>query len=89
MTHEGTRRNGKLSFTNIAGIVCEFSYIPFGFVLNIDNPNQITQLCDITNFKFYGKRNKEDKLKLSLNHFPTHLPLPLDYRTKDNIINNK
>lgn len=87
--NEGAPRNGKISYTNYCGTICEFCFTPLGFILNIDNPKPISGLCDITNFKHHEKRNEGEKIYMSLNKFPTYTPIPLDYRTKTEILNEK
>ncbi|WP_106793967.1 hypothetical protein [Aquimarina sp. Aq78] len=85
LNNEGQNRNGHIYFTNLYGTVCEFTFRPFGFVLSIDNPNRIMELSEITNFKHYDKIKKVDKLPIILNKYPTYYPIPLDYRTKDEL----
>ena len=85
LSNEGQNRNGHIHYTNHYGTVCEFTFRPFGFVLSIDNPNQIMQLSEITNFKHYHKIKQIDKLPIILNKYPTYYPFPLDYRTKNEL----
>ncbi|WP_299008509.1 hypothetical protein [uncultured Tenacibaculum sp.] len=82
LNNEGHIKNGKFHYTNIHGMVCEFVYPPFGFVLNIDNPNRIMEVTEITNFKHYNKIDKTRKLPIILNKYITHYPFPLDFRQK-------
>lgn len=85
---EGQNRNGHIHFTNLYGPVCEFTFRPFGFVLNIDNPERIMALSEITNFKHYNLTEKADPLLFILNKYPTYSPFPLDYRTKNQLNGN-
>lgn len=81
LNNKGINRSGEMMFTNTVGILCEFSYPPFGFVLNIDNPNRIMELSEITNFKYYKGDKPDDDLFITLNKYPTYSPFPLDYRS--------
>lgn len=81
-----TKENGqyrKFGFPTIIsthGIICELAFPPFGYVLNIDNENTIPYLTDVTNFKKYNdSRNHE--FDITLLRLPTHLHIPLDFRT--------
>ena len=75
------------TITNIHGILCELTYPPFGYVLNIDNKNGIEHLTDITNFKKFSDERTHE-FDILLNKFPTHLYIPLDFRKKENIPTN-
>jgi len=85
LNNEGQIRNGHIHFTNHYGTVCEFTFQPFGFVLSIDNPNRIMQLSEITSFKHYDKIKKVEKLPIILNKYPTYYPIPLDFRTENEL----
>jgi len=85
LNDEGQNRDGHIHFTNHYGIVCEFTFSPFGFVLSIDNPNRIMPLTEITNFKHYEKIKMLEKLPIILNKYPTYYPFPLDFRTKQEL----
>lgn len=85
LNHEGNIRNGNIMYTNLCGAKCEFTFKPFGFVLNMDNPKPILELSDVTSFKYYNPEIKHQKLMIKLNKYPTILPFPLDYRSKDEI----
>ncbi|MEP1487369.1 MAG: hypothetical protein ABJK28_02960 [Algibacter sp.] len=85
LNNEGQIRNGHIYFTNYYGTVCEFTFQPFGFVLSIDNPNRIMKLTEITNFKQYDKIKKVEKLSIILNKYPTYYPIPLDFRTENEL----
>ncbi|MEY8022173.1 hypothetical protein AB8P51_15170, partial [Muriicola sp. SD30] len=66
-----------------AAINCsEIAFPPYGYVLTIDNDNKIEHLTEITEFK-----NHKGKIDLNFNMFqlPTYMPLPLDYRTKEQL----
>ncbi|OSY88406.1 hypothetical protein WH52_06505 [Tenacibaculum holothuriorum] len=81
LNNEGQIKNGKFSFTNKHGVICEFTYPPFGFVLSIDNPNRIMEVSEITNFKYYNEYIKKlEKAPIMLNKYPTYYPFPLDFR---------
>ena len=48
LNNEGQARNGNIHYTNLYGAICEFTFAPFGFVLSIDNPNQLMKFTEIT-----------------------------------------
>lgn len=85
LNNEGINRNGDVHYTNLYGAICEFTFPPFGFVLNIDNPNRIMQLTEITSFKDYEKYKDVSKRPIILNKYPTYYPFPLDYRSKEEL----
>ncbi|WP_295840651.1 hypothetical protein [uncultured Apibacter sp.] len=59
LMNEGQVRNGCFSVTNKHGVICESSYPPFGFVLNIDNSNPILELSNVTNMKYYYEKSNK------------------------------
>ncbi len=85
LNDEGQIKSGNWTFDNINGGLCEFTFPPFGFVLNIDNENRIMEVSEITSFKNYDFFLKEE-FKMTLNKYPTYSPIPLDFRDKDNFI---
>ena len=85
LNNEGNNRNGHIHFTNNAGIVCDFTFPPFGFVLNIDNPQRLMQLTEITSFKHFHILKLTKLPPIILNKYPTYYPFPLDFRTKDQL----
>lgn len=85
LNNEGQNRNGHIHFTNQFGAVCDFTFPPFGFVLNIDNPNRILQLTEVTSFKHFEKLKSVKKIPIILNKYPTFYPFPLDFRTKEEL----
>jgi len=70
-----------LSDTNLFS---ELTFPPFGYVMTIDSPPPDMRYLDITQFcRFrYGDRML---LTLGLAVLPTHLSIPGDYRTKEEI----
>jgi hypothetical protein len=88
LNNEGQIRNGNLQTIRLYGQICEFTFSPFGFVLNIDNPNQLMKLTEITSFKKYEKNKKLKNPLIILNKYPTYYPYPLDYRTEKEIKGN-
>jgi len=86
LNNEGEIRNYKWAYTNTYGAVCELAFPPFGYVLNIDNPNEISHLTNITDFKNYPD-SRDNNFKITLLKHPTYLPIPLDYRGKAEIEN--
>lgn len=85
LNNEGNNRNGHIHFTNNAGTVCDFTFPPFGFVLNIDNPQRLMQLTEITSFKHFHILKLTKLPPIILNKYPTYYPFPLDFRTKDQL----
>lgn len=67
-------------------VLCsEITFIPFGYVFSMDNISPKVELINITSFKSY---KLEDKVNLKFQNFhklQKHLPIPLDYRTKEQI----
>lgn len=82
LNNEGQIKNGNWTFDNINGAVCEFTFPPFGFILNIENENRIMELSEITSCKNYDAFPNEE-IKIILNKYPTYSPIPLDFRDKD------
>lgn len=64
--------------------VAEISHPPFGYVMTYDGTCPDRRLFDITHFRRYAFEEFE-VAPLYLPVLPTHLPLPLDYRTKSEI----
>lgn len=85
LNNEGQNRNGNIHYTNLYGAICEFTFSPFGFVLNIDNSNQLMKLTEITSFKNYDKNRKMLNAQIILNKYPTFYPFPMDYRSKEEL----
>lgn len=84
LNNEGQMRMSKWNFTNTHGIICESTFRPYGYVLNIENNESIDKLTDISNFKdFSDERNHT--VELGLYKHPTYLPIPLDFRSKEEI----
>lgn len=80
LNNEGQIRNWGWTMTNIHGVICELTFPPFGFVLQIDNKNPITKMTEITQFKNYDL-DEQKNIEFTLFRHPTHLPIPLDYRS--------
>jgi len=84
LNNEGQMRTLRWNYTNTHGIICEFAFRPFGYVLNIEETETIDNLTDISYFNdFVDDRNH--KLELGIFKHPTYLPIPLDYRSKSEI----
>lgn len=62
----------------------EIAYPPFGYVLTFDFYQKVNALTDITYFKNFDK-DEVRSLTLLMFNLPTHLPLPFDYRSKEEI----
>jgi hypothetical protein len=90
MTKEDSqfRKFGYPTIINTHGIICELTYPPFGYVLNVDSENSIPYLTDITNFKKYND-NRAHQFDITMVKLPTYLHIPLDYRNRNEIENNK
>lgn len=87
LNNEEQLRNGAHHFTNLYGEICEFTFPPFGLVLNISNPNTLSGMAEITSFKEYDLLPFVE-FKFILNKYPAYTPFPLDFRTKDEIDNS-
>lgn len=81
LTSQGNVRKGNIIYTNLYGTLCEFAFKPFGFVLSIDNPNQLMDLSHVTEFKNYDPDVKNSEVYIVLNKYPTIYPFPLDFRS--------
>lgn len=88
LNDEGNSRLGNLHFTNLYSKICEFTFRPFGFVLNIDNPYSIQELSNITDLKNWRDLKNKD-LRIRLNKYPTISPHILDYRSAEEYENKK
>ena len=84
LNNEGQLRNGNIYYTNLYGIVCEFTFRPFGYVLSIDNNSTFEMLTELTELKNILNYEKTG-IQMFFNKYPTYLPFPLDYRTKKEI----
>lgn len=85
LNNKGQIKNGNWTFDNINGGICEFTFPPFGFVLNIENEKQILEVSEITNFKNFDYFLNEE-YNLVLNKYPTYSPLPLDFKNKEDFM---
>jgi hypothetical protein len=63
----------------------EITYPPLGHVLTVDFKGKLPYLCEITTFKNYSANQKTD-FDFNIYKLPTHLPILLDYRSKEAII---
>ena len=64
--------------------VTEISHPPFGYVLTADGTRPDDRLYEVTHFRRYAY----DELEVAPLYppvLPTHLPIPLDYRTREQI----
>lgn len=86
LNNEGQIKNGNWTFDNVNGGVCEFTFPPFGFVLNIENENQILEVSEITDFKYFDIVQNLD-FNIILNIYPTYSPIPLDFRSREDFNN--
>jgi hypothetical protein len=59
----------------------EIAFTPYGFVITYDDKKPKPGLVEITRFKEHAPKIPVD-IKMNINVFETHLPIPLDYRTK-------
>jgi hypothetical protein len=69
-------------------MLTEISHPPFGYVLVTDESQPSEQLVEITHFRRYAYDELE-VVPLYLPVLPTHMPIPLDYRSKQEIINQE
>jgi hypothetical protein len=74
------------NFNTGSFVLCsELTFSPFGYVFTIDNNFPIDKLTDITSFNKYKLDDKVSIIFQNLYKFPKHLPIPLDYRTVEEI----
>lgn len=76
---KGNLRNG----SSIMG--SELAYPPLGHILTIDFKGNLPWHQEITSFK-ETELNRKIDLDLNVYRLPTHLPILLDYRNKDDIM---
>jgi len=76
----------KGSLTDVKPIkCCELAFPPYGYVLTIDSDKTFHQITDITHFKsFLPDENINRSLRIA--RLETNLQIPLDYRTKNEIL---
>ncbi len=65
----------------------ELIFSPFGYVFTIGNKNPIDRLTDITSFNRYKIEDRVSIIFRNLYKLPKHVPIPLDYRTEEEIKN--
>ncbi|MCE7987513.1 MAG: hypothetical protein DYG89_40625 [Caldilinea sp. CFX5] len=70
--------------TGRVAALSELSFTPFGYVMTLDAPPPDERLLEITHFARY-EYNEFAVQELRLPVLPTHLALPGDYRTKQEI----
>lgn len=69
-------------------VLSEMNYFPYGYVFTFDSSPPDRRLVEITHFSKYGY--KEFKiLEMRLPVLPTHLFFPGDYRTKEQIMEDR
>lgn len=64
--------------------VTEMSHPPFGYVVAVDGTHRDSRLYEITHFQRY-EYDEFEVAPLHLPILPTHLPIPLDYRSASEI----
>lgn len=64
--------------------VVEVSHFPFGFVFTSDGTRPADNLVEITHFSRY-EYDVFEVIQLQLPDLPTHLGIPLDYRSREEI----
>lgn len=65
--------------------LCELAFPPYGYVLTIDSKKNFNHLAEITHFKTFDTNEKVNRL-LKVAKLETNVHLPLDYRTKKDIL---
>ncbi|MFH6942583.1 hypothetical protein [Flavobacterium sp. FlaQc-50] len=83
LNHLGQIRSLTSMYTNKYGLVNELTFPPLGFVLSINSDNSFP-LTEITHFKNISI-DYTDEVTYELFNLPTHLPFPVDYRTREEI----
>lgn len=64
--------------------VTEITHPPFGYVFTVDGSCPDERLCEISHFQRY-EYSEFEVAPLYLPTLPTHIPIPLDYRTGEEI----
>lgn len=74
------------NFRNASVVLCsEISFPPYGYVLILNNPNfKNDLLTEITEFNNH-EPEKEYTLNFQMNKLETNLPIPMDYRSRQEI----
>jgi hypothetical protein len=88
---EGQFRNNTFSVvgdlnSNLNVLASELAFPPLGHVMTIDFNGSMPYHYELTHFKNY-KVGELVSINFKLFRLPTHLPIPLDYRTKELIEN--
>lgn len=84
LNNEGQIRTMGWTLTNTYGIITELTFPPFGYVLNIDNAKGIDHLTELSGWKNYTDEINHT-FEIGLHKYPTYLPVPIDFRTKEQI----
>jgi len=69
-------------------MVTEISHPPYGYVLTTDGTNPSDKITEISHFRRY-EYDEWEVAPLYLPVLETHMPIPLDYRTKQEIIDGR
>lgn len=69
-------------------MVTEISHPPFGYVLTTDGTSPSDKLTEISHFRRY-EYDEWEVAPLYLPILDTHMPIPLDYRTRQEIIDGR
>jgi hypothetical protein len=64
---------------------CEIAFPPYGYVLTIDSDKTYNHLAEITHFKYFEPDEPIER-SMRIARLETNLPIPLDYRNRDEII---
>lgn len=77
---------GSINLKKRTTVFCtEITFPPFGYVFTIGSSDSLDKkLCNISVFKTY-EYNEKVKLEFNMYKLPKHLPLPIDYRTDEEI----
>lgn len=62
----------------------ELAFAPFGYILTFDYRGPFPKMAEITSFKSFAS-DRNYNLTFSLKRLPTWLPMPLDYRSREEI----
>lgn len=71
--------------TGLSVVCSEIIFSPYGYVFTMNNINHLDNLINITTFKSYKLEDKVNLIFQNLHKLEKHLPIPLDYRTKEEI----
>lgn len=74
----------KGSFSGQAQVLSEIAFKPFGYIMTYDGQRPDPKLVELTDFK-NAIPEEETWFEMNINIFNTHLPVPMDFREREQI----